>query len=130
MDTQIQETAPKIADIISELLQMKADLSAINKEAESIKREISVLEGEIINYLRQQDVQSLSTTGGRVTLVKEVVPTVTNWDAVFDFVKNNDAFYLLQKRISSTAWREFTQQEGDIEGIEAYETTKLSTRKA
>ena len=60
------------------------------------------------------------------------MPVVEDWDAFYRYIKENDAFYLLQRRPSATAFREAFQLEGDtgIPGVTAATVIKLQDRKA
>ena len=51
-------------------------------------------------------------------------PSVTDWQALVEYIKENDAWHLFQKRLSSTAFNEICEITGSVPpGVEIYETT-------
>lgn len=69
---------------------------------------------------------SLATAGKKIT----TIPLVTDWDLVFQYIKEKDRFDMIQKRISVTAWRETLDNEGLVPGTEAVEDVDITLTKA
>ena len=62
--------------------------------------------------------------------IKEVeMPTPKDWPAIWEYIKENNAFDLLQKRLSSKAVQERWDQEIVIPGIETFTKVSLSLTK-
>jgi hypothetical protein len=53
---------------------------------------------------------------------------VKDWDLVYDYIKTNDSFYLLQKRMSAAAFRELLNLGHEVPGVEIFKDRKLNLR--
>ena len=86
-----------------ELREQKRELAiqekALNLAYESIKQ-------ELMGLLETQGVSGAKTSVARVNFTESQVVQVQDWDAFYSYIKENDAFYLLQKRPASTACKE------------------------
>ena len=60
---------------------------------------------------------------------EQVVPSVTDWDEVYKYIKDNDAFYLLQRRMNAAPYRELLGTEEQVPGVEALTVKKLGLLK-
>ncbi len=63
-----------------------------------------------------------------VSISETDVPTVKDWDLVYDYIKTNDSFYLLQKRMSAAAFRELLNLGHEVPGVEIFKDRKLNLR--
>ncbi len=63
-----------------------------------------------------------------VSISETDVPTVKDWDLVYDYIKTNDSFYLLQKRMSAAAFRELLNLGHEVPGVENFKDRKLNLR--
>jgi hypothetical protein len=72
-----------------------------------------------------------SARGGRATatISENVVPTATDWDALEQYIYENDALYLMQRRLSASAWRELIESGEVVPGTEPYTQRSISLRK-
>lgn len=69
---------------------------------------------------------SLATCGVRRTLE----PMVQDWGQVHEYIRENGAFELLQRRMSAPAWREFHEAGVVVPGTEAFEAVDVSLTKS
>jgi hypothetical protein len=79
------------------------------------------------------ETRGLTAAGGsvlKVTLRQEYEPTATTWSKVFVFIKKNDAFDLLQRRLNAAAVKERWNDNIAIPGIEKYPVLKLSESRS
>lgn len=61
---------------------------------------------ELMSLLETQGVSGAITSVARVNITESQVVQVEDWDGFYQYIKENDAFYLLQKRPASTAIKE------------------------
>lgn len=120
-----------INETITALFETRKLIASCNAELKDLKKEEAELTEKVMAHLEQSGLDKVSIKGvGTVSLAEEIVPQVVDWDSVYQYIKDNDAFYLLQRRMSSPAWREAVTIGGDIKGIEPYKMHKLNVRKA
>lgn len=97
----------KQIDKLAKLRKDKADLDAKLKDVEG---QISTLKGEILASLQSSGMQKASSKTLTVSIKQDVMPEVTDWDAFYTFIKKSNSFHLLQRRVSTLAWRELHEQ--------------------
>lgn len=118
-----------LGDSIDKYYQLRAQRLNLEKEVKERKRTERAYMEHIIASLR---AANMANGGGGVAnaSIKEVeMPTPKNWQAIWDFVKANDAWDILQKRLSGKAVQERWDQGIMIEGIETFTKVSLSLTK-
>lgn len=118
-----------LGDSIDKYYQLRAQRLNLEKEVKERKRTERAYMGHIIASLK---AANMANGGGGVAnaSIKEVeMPTPKNWQAIWDFVKTNDAWDILQKRLSGKAVQERWDQDIMIPGIETFTKVSLSLTK-
>ncbi len=95
IDTLVQT----LWDIREEKRELANKEKTLNAAYESAKQALMVL-------LDSQGVSGAKTSVARVSITESQVVQVEDWDSFYQYIKENDAFYLLQKRPASTAVKE------------------------
>lgn len=120
-------TIGQLLDQLAEHRKNKADLDAKVKEVEGV---INNLKLEILNALQSAGMTKASGKSLTVSIKQEVVPNVTDWDSFYAYIKKNNYFHLLQRRVSTAAWRELHEQlsakKKEVPGTEAFVKVDLS----
>jgi len=89
----------------------KDSIEAATKERVSgIKAKMEKLEAWIKEQADLQGVTSFKTKHGTAFLTTTDYANVADWDAVLDFIRENEAFDMLEKRISKVAVRGYIDQ--------------------
>jgi len=122
-------TEPTIAEQIKALYELRERKRELNKKVDKIEEEIVQLKQKLIDKLTREGIPSARGEGASVTITREVVPKVVDRDAFCRYVRENDAFYLMQIRPLSTAFRESQRIGLEVPGLEAYERVNLAIRK-
>ena len=95
---------------IKELLEKKQaldeQLRVKNLEIKEIKGESQQVETALFEKMRSEEIEKTGIDGYSVRINRDIFPQVDDWDSVFKYVKENDMFRLLYKRINSLAFRE------------------------
>lgn len=103
-----------VEDVISTYMKLRGQKDSIEKDAKDkvalIKEKMEKLEAWIKEQADLQGVTSFKTKSGTAFLTTTDFATVADWDAMLDFVKENEAFDLLEKRVSKVAVRGYIEQ--------------------
>ena len=119
----------KMGAIIDRLCELRSEKSALNEKVKVINAEMEALEATLMGKLDDEEtIKACGKTAG-VTITTLVVPNVTDWNAVHQYIVDNDACYLLEKRLSAAPWRELAAMGTQIPGTEPFEKRSLSLRK-
>lgn len=96
--------------------------------AKKIEGEIKPLENEIMERMDAEQVGSSAGKLGSVKISEVVVPTVKDWDAFYTYIIRNKAFYLLERRPTSIAYREELKSRNDkpLPGVESFTRRTLT----
>jgi hypothetical protein len=73
-------------------------------------------------------LENAKIDGVSISVSEQTMPSVNDWGAFYDFIRQNDAFYMLQRRVSTGPYREMLQMEQDVPGVEPYVQRKINMR--
>lgn len=98
-----------VDDVVATYMKLRSQKEAIEAEAKGrvsgIKAKMEKLEAWIKEQADAQGVTSFKTKHGTAFLTTTDYANVADWDAVLGFIRENEAFDMLEKRISKTAVR-------------------------
>jgi hypothetical protein len=115
---------------IAEIEKLLKEKSELEERLEVLSKELCSAKGRIASAMRERGVTSLKSHAHSFTAQEEEVPRVTDWDAFYRYVRRNNAFHLLHKRVSLLSWRELNEsRKTGVPGIEAVKETVLKIRK-
>lgn len=119
----------KIGTIIDRLYELRAEKADLNDKIKLIESEISDLKPLLMARLDDEETIKACGKLASVTITSQVVPNVTDWDLVHRYIVENDACYLLEKRLSAAPYRELLLTGEPIPGTEPFEKRDISLRK-
>jgi hypothetical protein len=111
------------------LRDKKADYAAKIKE---LNAGMDRIEEHLMAEMNKQGVKSMSTGAGTAYIQHKTAATVADWPAVLDFIKKNEMWTMLEKRVSKTVIDEYrSANDNDMPpGISWYETLALNVRRS
>lgn len=118
-----------LAIMIDYAYDQKAVVAEIQKKANEQKRALDTMMASIMQMM--DDEGNLKFAGGlkgKCAITEEDVPSVEDWDKVFEYIRENDAFELLERRIKSGAWRAL-QMTDPVPGTAPHTKRTLSLTK-
>lgn len=124
-----QKQPPTTAEIIAKLLDVRRERRRISARDKELIAEFRALESTLLVRLDEQGVEKASTTAGTATITETVLPQVTDWDAFYEWMTENDSLHLLQKRPAAAAFRELTDSGETIKGVVPYTQRAIGLRE-
>lgn len=107
--------------------RLTADYKA---SAKTIDEKLKKLEVWLQMWLSSQNINSVNTDAGTAYKTTVEQATVSDMNAFIEFVKENDAWHLLEKRVSKTGVREMLDADEPVPpGVNWYVTTAINVRK-
>jgi hypothetical protein len=82
----------------------------IKDQVKELKEKMAKLEAWIKEKADTDGVTSFKTTNGTAFLTTTDYANVADWDSVLNFIKENEAYDMLEKRVSKTAVRGYIDQ--------------------
>lgn len=115
--------------VVTELFNTRRAIALI--EAEQLKT-LKERKAELENFLKAtlEVGEKVSYAGiGSVSMAEETQPSVTDWEALYEYIKDNDAFYFLQRKINAAPFRELLSTGESLVGVSPIQVRKISVRK-
>ncbi len=120
----------KLGSKIDQLYQLREEYRALNRRIKEIKQAMSDLEDAIIADMDSMELKMTRVGRASATISEVTVPTVEDWDAAYQYILENEAPHLLERRVASTAWRELYEAGELVPGTKPFVRRTLSLRKA
>lgn len=102
-----------VDDVVATYMKLRSQKEAIEAEVKDrvsgIKAKMEKLEAWIKEQADVQGVTSFKTKHGTAFLTTTDYANVADWDAVLDFIRTQEAFDMLEKRISKIAVRGYIE---------------------
>ncbi len=121
MDDTVQEERPSIIPL-DKLAQtyikmrdkralMKAEWEAKDNE---VKAQMEMLEEKMLDTCKEMNADSIKTKFG--TIVRSIKSRywTNDWDSTYEFIKEHNAFGLLEKRLQQTNLKQFLAENPDV----------------
>lgn len=120
-------------DLITQRQRLKDERSALALRDSEISRELIEVDNQLLAMLDEQGVNgtAIYSDAGRinVSISEQVVPTVTDWQAVYDYVDATGRFQLFERRMSAAAYRELLANNGSVPGVQPFTKRTINMRR-
>lgn len=117
-----------INELIAQRKKVKDQMTELNNQLKELRAEQDDLDYAL---MQKMDTEGLSRTANDIATVsisEEVVPDVVDWDLLYQHVIDTNDFSLIQRRISSTAYRELLKLGEDVPGLQPREIRRVNFR--
>jgi hypothetical protein len=106
-----EATVEKLAKIYAKIRDKRKELE---KEVAELKEKQDVIAKELLELCKEQGVTTMRTAYGTVS--KRVTKNywTSDWESFYKFIKENDAFSLMQQRINNTNMAQFLSENPDV----------------
>lgn len=116
-------------DLLDTLYDAKERARDIGRQHESAKKVAKELEAEVMGKLDDIGIKSAGSNRTAVSISEDTHPQIDDFDAFWAYVRDNDAPYLIQRRVHSASYKELAMQGEEIPGLAAFTKRTLSVRK-
>jgi hypothetical protein len=105
---------PNVGDVIRTYMKLRDQKAAIEGDVKErvaeLKAKMEKLEAYLKTQMDAQGLTSFKSDYGTAFLTTTDYANVADWDAVLDFIRENEAFDMLEKRVSKIAVRGYIEQ--------------------
>lgn len=135
MDTEIDYEAMTAGELAEQYLYYRDLKSVLKKKFESkeavLDAELDSISNRLMVLCNEQDASSIKTDNGTIIRSLKTRYEPKDWDAMYEFVLDNSAPYLLQKRINESAMKDYLAANPDQypQGLHIASEYKISVRK-
>lgn len=107
-------SAPNVGDVIRTYMKLREQKSALEAEIKDrvtvIKAKMEKLEAYFKQQMEAQGVTSFKSDYGTAFLTTTDYANVADWDVVLTYIRENEAYDMLEKRVSKLAVRGYIEQ--------------------
>jgi len=113
--------------------QLKREFEAQDAE---LKAQQEKLESVLLSHLNKNNEDSVRTAEGTFYRQLKVMPSATDWDAFYAWIKEHDAFDALERRIKAKFISDYMEEHADDPdnnlppGVSVYKRYDVRVRKA
>ena len=112
-------------------LKMREAIQDKEEEIKTIKEEQEVVSAQLLELCEQQNTDGLTTPSG--TISRRVLSKfwTSDWEQMYEFIKEHNATHLLEKRIHNGNMKEFLAENPDLcpTGLQSDRRYAISVRK-
>lgn len=123
----IPESIGRTADEYAEVRELRLEMQ---KQVDEVKARESELRESIINRLSKSEDTGAAGLRYRAQVVSKRTFKVSDWGVLYSWIKKNDRFDMLQKRLADAAAKEFAEVENrNVPGTEVVNVPDVSITK-
>jgi len=104
-------------EIVRKYLKLRNQIAALEKkheeELEPLEAAFNNASAELLEVCNQQNADSIRTPEGTVSRRVQSRYWTSDWPRMYEFIKNNDAPFLLEQRIHNTNMKQFLSDHPD-----------------
>lgn len=113
---------------LSELSRLRMDikdsLKHIADEEKELKKTASEIEELALSRMENEGMLTTKNHYSNIVIKEDKFPSVQDWGALVEFIKEHDAWQLFQRRLSASAFNEICEIiDGIPPGVEIFEKT-------
>jgi hypothetical protein len=102
----------------------------VTKEVDALKVEEAQMRERILEMLDEQGMAKASGYMATCGIKKSIEPVTTDWEQIHEFIRIENRFDLIQKRLSAPAWRDLFNTGILVPGTDSVEVRDLSLTKS
>jgi hypothetical protein len=120
----------QLPDLVDAYITARAQRLALDKQVDELKSHEEVLKDAIITKMKEGKMLACGSTLGIVKMTINKEPQGQDWPAIYDYIKANDAFDLLHRRLTVQAVKDRVAEGEEIPGIAWAEVPRISVSKS
>ena len=117
-----------IGDMIDQLVTLRDRKRELEAKLAEVEGEYKGVEEQLMEQLEAQGIEGSKGAKASCSITKNTVANVTDWDALFAYIKKTGFFHLLQRRVTDTSYRELLEAGKKVPGVEPFTKKRLNLR--
>lgn len=119
--------------MVSAYINIRNAIHEKEQEIKELKEKQAAISDAMLELFSDQNVDSMKTKYGTASRRVHSTYWTSDWEAMYNFIRDNDAFHLLEKRIHNGNMREYINENPDDRlpiGLQSNTKYILSVRKS
>lgn len=115
-----------INELIEARAEVKTSMDDLARQTKILQQAKDELDYELIGALEEQGLARTANDKASVSINTSTVPNVVDWDDLYAHITSTEDFSLLQRRVSSTAYKELLKMGIEVPGLEPREVKRIN----
>lgn len=115
-----------LPDLVDSYVNVREQRLALEREVLKLKEAEEDLKRTIVAKFQEQGLKALGGQLGLVKMTELDEPKAENWELIYDYVAEHEAWHLLHKRLTTTAIKELWDDGKTVPGVGHQTVYKLS----
>ena len=103
--------ADRLAKVYVKIREKRKELA---KQDRALEEQLELVAQQLLEICKEQGAQTIRTEYGTISRRTNKNYWTSDWDSFFKFVKENDAFSLMYRRINSDSMAQFLEENPDV----------------
>jgi hypothetical protein len=104
----------KLSQIYLKIRDARSELkSKYEEEDKTLEAQMDVIEAKLLEICKDTEADSIKTQAGTVMRRVATRYWTNDWDSMYNFVKDNDAYGLLERRLHQTNMKQYLEENPD-----------------
>lgn len=125
----LQKEDMSVNQLINERASVKGEMDQLNKQLKELRAESDYLDVLLLKKMDAEGVSRTANDAASVSINEDTVPNVDDWDALYAHVTSTQDYSLLQRRVSSTAYKELLKMGEQVPGLSPRTVRRVNFRK-
>ena len=121
--------AKKIDQMIDDMFLLREQKRGLEAQVKEVGAKITDLQQQLLVRFNEVGTDYARGSMASASVTESIVPQIDDWGQVAEWVMDNDALYLLHRRVSSGPWKELRDAGTEVPGIEPYTKVAISLRR-
>jgi hypothetical protein len=117
----VEDGAPTLEQLTKAYIKIRDSRRKLEQEFKAeddkLREQMRVIEEQMLDVCKKFDASSIKTEAG--TIIRSVKSRywTNDWDSMYQFIRENSAFALLEKRLHQTHMKQFLEENPDLSPI-------------
>lgn len=120
----------RLDDLANERDALRETKRGIEQQLKELDALLATNEQAIIEVADELGLDRFAVGKLTFSISEQTVGNVEDWEAVYQFVRDNNAFYLLQRRLANAAYKEILDGGDSLPGVVPFTKRSLNMRKS
>ena len=119
----------KLNDMIDRMFLLREKKREHEAKIKEVEEEYKALALEFQAKCKEAGTDYARGSLASASITEQVVPVIDDWELFSEWVMDNDALYMLHRRVSAGPWKELRDTGEEVPGIEPFTKVGVSLRK-
>ncbi len=118
-----------LIQLINRYALAREERLALQRQVDNLAKNEAIFKSNLIDKLNEQGLAAAASARFMVKYTMTDKPIAGNWEEIYQYIKENDAYDLLQRRLGEAAVRARWEDGITIPGVQTFPVDKLTVSK-